>query len=880
MESSPAETETSASSTSASPQQYDSKPYQREEDTDRRRNPRSSQLEEEGERVKLSAPRQYSSFYETSLEVMRAIWLSERSGKSRKQNDPEERRWSQRAEIFCRNHSLQIAGSAVLLAANIVMFVWGLSYAPYADNSSLVKTTARIAKGTGRMLSFDLGVIILTACRFWLTHLRGTQMNKWFPFNSIHALHRILAYALLTLGLIHSLCHIITFSLHPEVVTPGLKWLDRSNGGLQFLITGSLLMMIFLAILASASKSVRSTSAGFRVFNYLHRPLFYLAAFSVLFHSTAVTGYLTALPLFLYVTDTLCRSFWRVFRGVKVLSYETDEAQKYVRLEVERPENFYFKAGQFVELKHPDISRSEYHPFTIASAPEDNTLVFIIQAAGRWTSALLDMAVTETGNPSPQSVLSLRGPHGAPAQGFKGFRNVILVASGAGISPTMSVYLHIVNNQFRRPITPEEAVEESCVHNGVPCVEETEVAETNEVGEFDIDALDSDYDRRTVPGSRNVFGQTPGRFASRLLADVGAPAVQTARGQSFSMAQISGVRASMTLQSKDLRDEQKSGRITTRILDDEIGISSALFIEVIRSLTTNVVLALLALTFGTTWTAFALWSMRNPARTVVELVLMSVLLPFNLSIFIPSVLEFGGLYYKTSFFVFDLLSASANAVAVLASAVVVAMSDRANGAAITIADLSLIATCALTFARMLHMVYKSAAPTDHWIEKDMEAEQKRLFRRRSDGAGTIERADLVWVTPTLPNAKWLTEEVDKKASEVPQHWLRRFYFSQESEQKVNALNRARLASIGAGCTNLATGRPDWVALLREALQECHRRGDNRPLGVFFCGSPAVSSAIKAAALQVELEHSSSHAIGAITQRSCLCRIVVHEEHFW
>ena len=38
---------------------------------------------------------------------------------------------------------------------------------------------------------------------------------------------------------------------------------------------------------------------------------------------------------------------------------------------IARPKNFKFKAGDYIRIKIPVISLTEYHPFTISSAPEN-----------------------------------------------------------------------------------------------------------------------------------------------------------------------------------------------------------------------------------------------------------------------------------------------------------------------------------------------------------------------------------------------------------------------------------------------------------------------------------------------------------------------------
>lgn len=50
---------------------------------------------------------------------------------------------------------------------------------------------------------------------------------------------------------------------------------------------------------------------------------------------------------------------------------------------------FRMEVGQYVFLNCPHLSRLEWHPFTLTSAPEENVFSVHIRAAGDWTEALI-----------------------------------------------------------------------------------------------------------------------------------------------------------------------------------------------------------------------------------------------------------------------------------------------------------------------------------------------------------------------------------------------------------------------------------------------------------------------------------------------------------
>ena len=54
-----------------------------------------------------------------------------------------------------------------------------------------------------------------------------------------------------------------------------------------------------------------------------------------------------------------------------------------------KPKDYDFKPGQYAFINIPEISKFEWHPFSIASSPNNDFMVFMIQNSGDYTSRLL-----------------------------------------------------------------------------------------------------------------------------------------------------------------------------------------------------------------------------------------------------------------------------------------------------------------------------------------------------------------------------------------------------------------------------------------------------------------------------------------------------------
>lgn len=65
-------------------------------------------------------------------------------------------------------------------------------------------------------------------------------------------------------------------------------------------------------------------------------------------------------------------------------------------LEFKRPQGFAYRSGQWVRVACLRLGTDEYHPFTLTSAPHEETLSLHIRAVGPWTSHLRELYTEES----------------------------------------------------------------------------------------------------------------------------------------------------------------------------------------------------------------------------------------------------------------------------------------------------------------------------------------------------------------------------------------------------------------------------------------------------------------------------------------------------
>ncbi|KAK7017867.1 Protein bli-3 [Halocaridina rubra] len=117
-----------------------------------------------------------------------------------------------------------------------------------------------------------------------------------------------------------------------------------------------------------------------------------------------------------------------------------------VKIKYYRPPNFKYLSGQWVRLSCTAFRQSEYHSFTLTSAPHENFLSCHIKAQGPWTWKLRKFFdphnyVHDEDNP-PR--IRLEGPYGGGNQDWYKFEVAVMVGGGIGVTPYASILNDLV----------------------------------------------------------------------------------------------------------------------------------------------------------------------------------------------------------------------------------------------------------------------------------------------------------------------------------------------------------------------------------------------------------------------------------------------------
>ncbi|XP_073688046.1 dual oxidase 1 [Garra rufa] len=340
-------------------------------------------------------------------------------------------------------------------------FYYGLqAHASGIPEASMVGVL--VSRGSAAAISFLFPYMLLTVCRNLITLCRETFLNSYIPFDAAIDLHRNMAMSAVILSVVHSIGHVVNVyvfcvsdlsilaCLFPRVFSNNgselpmkwTYWFFKTVPGL----TGVLLLLIFAFMYVFASHYFRRISfRGFWITHHLYVLVYILTVIHgsyALLQEPRFHIYLIP-PGLLFLLDKLI-SLNRKKVEIPVVKAELLPSDV-TYLEFKRPQGFVYRSGQWVRIACLALGTDEYHPFTLTSAPHEETLSLNIRAVGPWTSKLREAYTPEKiqelgGYPK----LYLDGPFGEGHQEWTDYEVSVLVGAGIGVTPFASILKDLV----------------------------------------------------------------------------------------------------------------------------------------------------------------------------------------------------------------------------------------------------------------------------------------------------------------------------------------------------------------------------------------------------------------------------------------------------
>lgn len=345
---------------------------------------------------------------------------------------------------YLRNNAPRLISYGIYALFNVLLFLYAAHR--YADRGLLVQ----IARGCGACMNFNAAFCLLPMMRLAISELRRTRLSRYLALEESIGFHQLSGHVMFAAAVVHTLAYLVLYSTSKQ------RGLLANLTGTTASITGVILAVLFLLMWSFAFEKLRRRWP-FEIFyltHFLGVPIVAL----LLIHSPNYWKWFLIGGLG-YLADRLLR-FYRMrlpsqLSDVRLLPSDVTE------LVVARPPSFNYRAGDFVFILIPAISRFEWHPFTISSHPErEGTFTLHVRKLGDWTEHLHrvfshweeirrgDLSAAADLRPHLRRRLEsylghveayLDGPHGAPANDIFHKQIPVLIAAGIGVTPFASI---------------------------------------------------------------------------------------------------------------------------------------------------------------------------------------------------------------------------------------------------------------------------------------------------------------------------------------------------------------------------------------------------------------------------------------------------------
>ncbi|XP_018521934.2 LOW QUALITY PROTEIN: dual oxidase 1 [Lates calcarifer] len=338
-------------------------------------------------------------------------------------------------------------------------------YGLQAESTGIPETSVVgiiVSRGSAAAISFLFPYMLLTVCRNLITLCRETFLNRYIPFDAAIDFHRFMAMTAIILAVVHSLGHVVNiyiFSISDLSILSCLFPKVLSNNGSEIPLkwswwffqtvpgmTGVLLLFVFSFMYVFASHYFRRISfRAFWITHYLYVVVYTLTVIHGSFALLQEPRFFIYLipPALLFLLDKLI-SLSRKKVEIPVVRAELLPSGV-THLEFKRPQGFVYRSGQWVRIACLMLGTDEYHPFTLTSAPHEETLSLHIRAVGPWTSRLRELYTEESlFELGAYPKLYLDGPFGEGHQEWIDFEVSVLVGGGIGVTPFASILKDLV----------------------------------------------------------------------------------------------------------------------------------------------------------------------------------------------------------------------------------------------------------------------------------------------------------------------------------------------------------------------------------------------------------------------------------------------------
>ena len=269
---------------------------------------------------------------------------------------------------------------------------------------------------------------------FW-SKLRATQaiISKTpfsvFCIQDTHRLHRYCGWVIFIDGSLHTFCHLLRWALQKNLY---LVFYHRSG------LTGFIVILSTFIITVPMTFLKRQLTFEVRKYSHYMFWIFCIAmTFHAPFHALPNGGFCVIIYPFLMIAYALDALYVKCYMSERISTVKYKVLKSGVELTMPVSERFQknLHSGGYGYIMFDWIDKHQWHVFSLYQNPLDQSLRHMfIYNVGDWTSTVLSK-VEQKNTVRP---VWISGPFPSPYNNAINYDNMILVASGIGITPALS----------------------------------------------------------------------------------------------------------------------------------------------------------------------------------------------------------------------------------------------------------------------------------------------------------------------------------------------------------------------------------------------------------------------------------------------------------
>ena len=269
-------------------------------------------------------------------------------------------------------------------------------------------------------------------------------------------IHYILLVNTITLSIIHTIAHYVTFASNNTEFTTLVNFLSNAS-----IFTGNTLLFIVILVIPTLRLLTRRSN----YYLWIHHT--FIVTFSIVLISHGCFCYLKLqdgscrnpqswkwllIPVIIYTIDLI----WRYNIPLTTIQKITVYNKNILEIKIDKRPDLEKTLGTTIYINCPQISNLEWHPFSIASTRfDENYTTFYIKERGNWTESLHKlMGKTNSSNYIPiiYPQIKIDGSYGDKFYNIEKIlscHNVCMYSLGIGVTPFISVFKCLVHLNFQ-----------------------------------------------------------------------------------------------------------------------------------------------------------------------------------------------------------------------------------------------------------------------------------------------------------------------------------------------------------------------------------------------------------------------------------------------